>query len=239
MLLIEGRCLMLPTRHCIPSYFYNRALVCFVLSLCSWFISSEKKNVVYGFLMSRYLIKIPVHLPRLRSMSHAGPLWWHHTVVEAFPLGRLADLCLCYTTPSLHPHSAHILANTYLLLSTGNFQEGFGLFIPALSTRSHFFSSLLCISHGGLQVAMTFWTVRVRDLEPPVIFLYETLTQAVFFPLYFCHVSPPSSLSKSRLEPVRGLMRLEFIRQWVGTAPRSPLTADCWLSFWGNKTLVI
>lgn len=46
-----------------------------VLSLfCSGFIPSEQKNAVYRFLMHRDVIKIPVHLPRLRSMSHAGPL---------------------------------------------------------------------------------------------------------------------------------------------------------------------
>lgn len=107
-----------------------------VLSLCSWFM---KKNAVYGFLMLRYLIKIPVHLPRLRSMSHAGPLWWHHIVVEAFPFGRLADLCLRDRTPSLHPHTAHILANTYLLLSTGNFSRGlWSIHSCSLSTHSHF-----------------------------------------------------------------------------------------------------
>lgn len=119
--------------------FKSKFVLCLVRFLCSWFISPEKKNVVYGFLMWRYLIKIPLYLLRLRSMSHAGPLWWHHIVVEAFPLGRLADLCLCDTTPSLHPHTAHTLANTYLPLSTGNFsRKSLSLFIPALSTRSRF-----------------------------------------------------------------------------------------------------
>lgn len=169
-------------------------------------------------------------------MSHAGPLWWHHAVVEAFPLGRLADLCLHDRTPSLHPHAAHILANTYLLLSTGNFSGGlWSVHSCSLNTLT-LFSRLLCISHGGLQVDVTFWTVRAGFLGPPVIFSHELYC---FFPPYFCAVPPPSSLSKSRLESVEGLMRLEFIRQWVGTVPRSPLTADCWLSFWGNKTLGI
>lgn len=125
-------------RFLFPSNFYNTFFVVFffVLSLCSWFM---KKNAVYGFLMLRYLIKIPVHLPRLRSMSHAGPLWWHHIVVEAFPFGRLADLCLRDRTPSLHPHTAHILANTYLLLSTGNFSRGlWSIHSCSLSTHSHF-----------------------------------------------------------------------------------------------------
>lgn len=76
-----------------------------------------------------------------------GPLWWHHVVAEAFPLGPLADLCLRDGTPSLHPHTAHILANTYLLLSTGNFSKE--LWSPhscSLNTLT-LFSRLLCFSH--------------------------------------------------------------------------------------------
>lgn len=148
-----------------------------------------------------------------------GPLWWHHVVVEAFPLGLLADPCLRDRTPSLHPHAAHILANTYLLLSIGNFSKGlWSIHSCSLNTLT-LFSRLLYISHGGLQAAVTFWMLCMSGiLEPPVIFSYETLTQAVFFP-YFCCVPPPSLVSKSGLEPVKGLMRLVFIRQWVGTVP--------------------
>lgn len=189
--------------------------------------------------MSKHLIKIPAHLPRPRSMSHAGPLWWRHIVVEAFPLGRLADPCLHDRTPSLHPHAAHILANTYLLLSTGNFSRGlWSIHSCSLNTLT-LFSCLLCVSHGGLQVAMTFWTARVRDFGTTCNFLLWHTDTSCIFAHISARVPPPSSLSKSRLVLVKGLMRLEFIRQWVGTAPRSPLTADCWLSFWGNKTLVM
>lgn len=173
------------------------------------------------------LKKIPVYLPRLRSMSHSGPLWWHHIVVEAFPLGRLADLCLHDTTPSLHPHAAHMLANTYLLLSTGNFSRGlWSIHSFSLNTLT-LFSCLLCISHGGLQVAVTFWTVRVTEFEATCNFLLWDTDTSCIFPIFLLCTS--SLLSKSRLEPVKGLMRLEFIRQWDGTAPCSPLTAYCWL----------
>lgn len=174
-------------------------------------------------------------------MSHTGPLWWHHTVVEAFPLCRLADLCLRDTTPSLHPHSAHILANSYLQLSTGNFSRGlWSVHSWLLSQHAHTLLLPLRISHGGPHLVMTFRTVCIGDFGATCNFLsWVTDTGFIFFSPYFCHVPPPSLPSKSRLEPVKGLMRLEFIRQWVGIAPCSPLTADCWLSFWGNKTLVL
>lgn len=122
--------------------FLCQSLFCLVASLCSQFISPEKKNVVYGFLMWRYLIKIPLYLLRLRSMSHAGPLWWHHIVVEAFPLGRLADLCLCDTTPSLHPHTAHTLANTHTYcFLLGTFQVRASVCSFLLSQHAHAFLS--------------------------------------------------------------------------------------------------
>lgn len=64
-----------------------------------------------------------------------------------------------------------------------------------------------------------------RDFRATCNFLlWATDTSWVFFSflLYFFHVPPPpSSLSKSVLKPVKGLMRLEFIRHWVGSAPRS------------------
>lgn len=125
-----------------------------------------------------------------------------------------------FITPSRCPHTA----NTYLLLSTGNFSRGlWSVHSSSLNTLT-LFSRLLYISHAGLQVVATFWTVHAGILEPPVIFSYEPLTPAelLFFSPYFFHVPPPpSSLSKSVLKPVKGLMRLQFIRHWVGSAPRS------------------
>lgn len=158
----------------------------------------------YGFLVWRYLIKIPVHLPCLRSMSHDGPLWWHHIVVEAFPLGWLADLCLHDRTPSLLPHTAHILPNTYLLLSTGNFsREPWSVHSCSLNTLT-LFSCLLCISHGGLQVAKTLWTVRVRDFGATCNFLlWHTDTSCVF-----SQISAMSLLPLRRLNPGWSLLKV-------------------------------
>lgn len=152
-----------------------------------WFISSQKECICN----MRYHIKIPVHLPCLRSMSHTGPLWWHHIVVEAFPLDWLADLCLHDRTPSLHPRTAHILTNTYLLLSTGNFFKMALVYSFLLSQHTHTFSCLLCISHGGSLVAKTLWTVCVRDFGGTCNFvLWDTDTSCIF-----PHISPfPSSL---------------------------------------------
>lgn len=113
-----------------------------------------------------------------------GPLWWHHVVVEAFPLGLLADLCLRDRTPSLHPHTAHILANTYLLISTGNFSKGlWSIHSCSLNTLT-LFSCLLCISHGGLQAAMTFWTVCVRDFGDTCNFLLWNTDTSCIFPIF-------------------------------------------------------
>lgn len=153
--------------------------------ICSQFLSSETRNVVYGFLMWRYLIKIPVHLPRLRLMSHTGPLWWHHIVVEAFPLGRLADLCLSDGTPSLHPHAAHILANSYLLAFHWEFfRKGlWSVHSCSLNTLT-LFSCLLCVSHGRPRVAVTFWTVHVRDFGATCNFLLWDTNTSCIFPIF-------------------------------------------------------
>lgn len=136
-------------------------------------------------------------------------------------------------TPSHCPHTdKHILTAFHWEFFRRTLVYSF-----LLSQHTHTFSSLLCISHRGPQVAKTFWSVCVRDFGATCNFLlWDTDTSCIFSP-YFCCVPPPSSLSKSRLEPVKGLMRLEFIRQWVGTAPCSPL--NCWLSFWVKKTLML
>lgn len=106
----------------------------------------------------------------------------------------------------------------------GIFQEAFWSFHSGSLNTLALSSRRLCISHTGPRVAVTFWTTHPRILEPPVIFLFWATDTSWIYPPYFCHVPPPpppSSLSKSGMEPVKGLMRLEFIRQWVGTAPCS------------------
>lgn len=138
-------------------------------------------------------------------------------------------------TPSHCPHAGKRILTAF----HWEFFKRALVYLVLLSQHADtFFSFLLCISHGGLQVVVTLWTVHVMDFGATCNFLlWDTDTSFISFP-YFFHVPPPSLLSKSRLEPVKGLMRLEFIKRWVGTAPRSPLTADWWLSFWGNKTLI-
>lgn len=141
--------------------------------------------LVYGFLMWRYLIKIPVRLPRLRSMSHAGPLWWHHIVVEG-----LSSWPTCWPLPARHnpvitpSHTAHTLANTYLPLSTGNFfQERFGLFHScSLNTLTLLLLPPLCFPRRSTSRPASGLCVSREFLKPPVIFSYET--QAVFFPIF-------------------------------------------------------
>lgn len=127
------------------------------------------------------------------------------------------------------------------MLSTGNFSDELWSVHSCFPNMLTLLSFLLCISHGDLPVAVTFWTVHVRGFGATCNFLLWD-TDKLCFCLFVCffHISvPPPSLSKSRLEPDKGLMRLEFIRQWVGNAPWSPLTTDCWLPLWGNKTLFI
>lgn len=103
----------------------------------------------------------------------------------------------------------HWQTHTYCF-PLGIFREGFGLLILALSTHSHF-------------LLPSVFPTEVHKQPRPFggtcnFLLCDTDTSCmVFFPPHFCLVLPLFSLSKSRLEPVKGLMRLEFIRQWVDT----------------------
>lgn len=165
--------------------FFQRGRMLFIVSLCRG-------------ISLKFLCTSPVWGPWVTL----GPFWWHHVVVEAFPLGLLADLCLCDRTPSLQRHTAHILAHTHLLLSTGNFStrlwsvhsDSFNtltfllppLFFPRRSTSSRD----LLDSVSGI-------------LKPPVIFYYETLTQAPF-----SHISVVCLLPPSRLNPGWSLLNV-------------------------------
>lgn len=88
-------------------------MACSLLFLCTWFISSSQKNVVYRFLMQRYLIKIPVHLPCLSSVSHAGPTlmtswcWSLSSWPAGWPLSVQHNSMI---TPSHSPHAGRLTA---------------------------------------------------------------------------------------------------------------------------------
>lgn len=114
------------------------------------FIGSLCRGISLKFLCTSLLWGPGEWASEQASESLPDPLWWHHVVAEAFPLGPLADPWLRHGTPSLHPHTAHILAYAYLLPLLWTFfffaphspffffKDCFGLFIPALSPHSHF-----------------------------------------------------------------------------------------------------
>lgn len=159
--------------------------MCFVPSLCSWFISTEEKRMLFMGSLCRGI--------SLKFLC-TSPVWGRWVTLALFddiilllkPF-LLADwlTSACATEPSHYTLTLPTYWQTHTYcFPLGIFQEGFGLFIPALSTRSHF---SLASSVFPTEVSKEPWPSEQcvsGILEPPVIFSYETLTQAVFVPIF-------------------------------------------------------
>lgn len=169
-----------------------------LLSLHTWFISSEKKPAVYELLGEQYLIKIPVHLPGLRSMSHAGPLWWHHTVVlgscswpTCWPLPLLQNPII---TASRCPHSGKLILSAF----RWEFFKSISVYsIPLSLNTLTLFCCLLCVYQWAPRVLMTFW-----DFGATCNFPLHTACISFLYSSSVCLLTP------CRLNPDRSLLKV-------------------------------
>lgn len=159
-----------------------------------WFISLGNKNVAYGFLMERCLIKIPVHLPRSEVDESHGP-----SLMTSYCCWGLSSSAGWLTSAcTTEPRHYTLTLPTYWQTHTYCFSLGIfwsGLLIPRLSTRSHF---SLASSVFPTEVYEQPWPsgqVRVRYFGATCNFLlWDIDVSCTFFPPYFCLVPPSSSL---------------------------------------------